>query len=749
MTKRSGQLGLTPTMSCPKVVNMSCLGLGYGARTSESDNLPVSPILRAPRIQSRIAGWLRWSVATVIIFALFASCAWAISKEEKNLPPRFRQWLSKDVAYIISKEEKDAFLQLASDQDRDTFVERFWESRNPTPGAPQNPYKDEIYRRIAYASQYFGHESGTEGWRSAMGRVYITLGEPKQKGMYLGYNKLRQMQIWFYENVNPALPPFFYIIFYIPDSGGDYRVYSPYMDGPEKLVNTDPGSRTESLKIIQDQAGDEVARTAVSLIPDEPVDLTTARASLQSDVMLSTIHDLANHPLTKLDIARRRELLESVSHRVILGPEFLDALAVPLRDSAGNTVLHYILREQKPEDFVVGQGTDGKYYYSIDVTARVLTAEGKPIFTQERSHKQYVGSDQFDDVRNKAFAYEGLLPLPPGKYKLEFVLTDRLKHTGFRTEKQVVVPDLPASGVRLTDLVPFSVSKEIGRGQDQVPFGVAGVHFEPLVGPQLDLAIGENLQVVYQIWAAPGDPRSLRGKSLQIEYGYGRPGVRGDSKTIQDEVSREQFDANGSLVSGKRIPLADLNPGNYRLSVTVSDPETQQKAFSSINFRIESNRALPGTWHLIDPGIAESVSTGSWDYERAMCYRVAGDKASAERWFRQAVQKDSANQDALAKLVELYFEQNAFAKIAELYTRVPLNDKTEEQTILRVAESLEKTGNVKQAIAALESALTTKQTSGPIYLMLASCYQEVGNQEKAQELERKGKSLMVAPAPAS
>jgi GWxTD domain-containing protein len=748
MSKQAGLIALTAPLYYPRVMHMSCRQLGSRARLQGPESLPARFTPEGITIQRWTRSWWKWTVSASIVLAILASSAIAISKEEKNLPPHYRQWLSRDVVYIISKEEKDAFLRLVTDQDRDTFIDRFWESRNPTPGSPQNSYKDEIYKRIAYANQYFGHESGTEGWRSSMGRVYITLGEPKQKGMYLGYNKLRPMQMWFYENANPALPPFFYIIFYIPDSGGDYRIYSPYIDGPEKLVNTEPGSRTDSLKVIQQQAGDEVARTVLSLIPDEPVDFSTARASLQSDVMLATIHDLANHPLTKKDIARRRELLETVSHRVILGPEFLDALMVPLRDSSGNTVVHYVLREQKPEDFVLGQEADGRHYYSIDVTARVLGPEGKTIFTQQRAHNQYVDSNKFDDIRNKSFAYEGLLPLPPGKYKLEFVLTDRLNHTGFRTEKDVVVPDLPANGVRVTDLVPFSASTEIGAG-DFLPFGVAGIHFDPMVGPQLDLVAGENLQIVYQIWAAPGDPRSFRGKTLQVEYGYGRPAVRGDSRSIQDEVSREQFDAHGSLVTGKRIPTADLNPGNYHLSVTITDPETQQKAFSSMSFRIETSRNLPATWYLVDPDIHDSVSRGEWDYERAMCYWAAGDKISAERWFRAALQKDISNQDALAKLVELYFGQNAFAKIAELYVRVPFNEKTEEQTILRVAESLDKTGNVKQAISALESALTTKQNSGPIYLMLSSCYQEVGNQQKAQELERKGKSLMATTPPAS
>jgi GWxTD domain-containing protein len=728
---------------------MSFLVVGFGVPVPDPEGRRVDSRPRETGTPIEMAGWSRRFVRTLATVLLLLVSAWAASKQEKKLPPKYREWLTRDVTYIISKEEKETFLKLETDVDRDNFIDRFWGSRNPTPGAPDNPYKEEIYRRIAYANQYFGHESGTEGWRSSMGRIYITLGEPKQKGMYLGYNKLRRMQIWFYSNENQALPPFFYIIFYVPDSGGDYRVYSPYMDGPEKLVTTEPGSRAQSLKVIQEQAGNEVARTALSLLPDEPVDMEGARPSLQSDVMLATIRDLPNRPITKQEIARRRELLENVSHRVILGGEFLDGLTVPLRDASGNTVLHYVLREQKPEYFVVGEASGGRYYYSIDVAVRVLSADGKPIFAQERTHAQYFDKDKFEDLQGKAFAYEGLLPLPPGKYKIEFVLTDRLKHTGFRTEKEVTIPEAPAHGMGVTDLVPFSTSKTLNRGQDFVPFGVAGVRFEPLVGPQLDLVKGENLQVVYQIWAAPGDPKGLQGKKLQVEYGYGRPGVQGDSKVIHDEVSREQFDPNGSLVSGKKIPLADLNPGNYHLAVTVTDPETQQKSFSSLNFRIESDHSLPATWYLADPSIDESLKNGSWDYQRGMCYWVAGDKRSAERWFRQALQKGGANQEALGKLVELYFEQKAFAKVAELYTHVTLNENTEEQTVLRVAESLEKTGNVKLAVAALESALATKQSSGPIYLMLASYYQEMGDQEKANELERKGKSLMIPTPPAS
>jgi len=684
-----------------------------------------------------------------LVLILLSTVSLLAKDATKALPPRYRDWLKKDVVYIISNDEKGAFLKLDTNEAREKFIERFWDSRNPSPGAPSNPYREEIYRRIQYANEYFGHESGTEGWRSAMGRVYITLGEPKQKGLYLGYNKLRPMQIWFYSNENPALPPFFYILFYRPDSGGDYRVYSPYMDGPEKLVTTEPGSRVESLKVIQEQAGDEVARTAMSLIPDEPVDLGNARASLQSDVMIATVHDLANHPLTKREIARRRELLESVTHQVILGDEFLDAMLVPLRDEEGDTVLHYILREQKPEDFVVGQANDGRYYYSIEVSIRVMNSDGKSIFTQQRAHSQYFDKDKLEDVKEKAFAFEGLLPLTPGNYKLEFLLTDKLKHTGFRVAREVSIPDPKVNGLSITGLVPFQTSEKINVGEKFVPFAQAGVKFRPMVGQQLDLVPGENLQIFYQIWTPPGDPQSWQGKKIEVEYGYGRPGVRGDSKTLHDEVLREQFDSNGSLVNGKKIPLAELNQGHYHLVVTVSDPESQQKAYSSLNFRIVNDRVLPATWYLVDPSIGDSLHDGSWEYARGMCYVASGDKASAERWLRRALEKDLKNQETLASLVDLYFEQQAYAKITEIYQHAAPSGGAPDRTVLRIAESLEKAGNLKLAIAMLESSLTTRQSSGPIWLMLASCYQQLGDVEKSRELERKGRALMATSAPTS
>jgi GWxTD domain-containing protein len=666
--------------------------------------------------------------------------------DTRKLPPRYREWLEKDVTYIITQEEKQAFLRLAADADREKFIERFWELRNPSPGAPTNPYREDHYRRLTYANEHFGHHTGTPGWRTDQGRVYITLGEPQQKAVYYGYQKLRQMEIWFYSSTHPALPPFFYVVFYRPHESSDFRLYSPYIDGPEKLVTTDPGSRVQSLKVIDEQAGREVARTALSLLPDEPVDLDTARSSLQSDVMLGTIRNLANHHLTKERLAQRRALLESVTHRVILGGEFLNVLTVPLRNAEGEINLHYVLALQRPEDFTVGQAKDGRYYYALDVTARVFGSNNKLIFSQERSLSRYFSREELDRIKHRPLAYEGWLPIAPGKYKLEFLLTNKIRQTSFRAHREVEVPAVPARGIAMSSLVPFTEAEASGSSSAVLPFGGAGVRFTP-VAQQVELAPGQDLKVFYQIWAPPITPTSAAGKKLLVEYAYGRPGMRADSKTIRDEVTREQFDPSGSMLNGKKIPLLEVLPGNYRLVVTVTDPESQQKAFGAMNFRVLNDAHYPPAWNIFDDELAESIRTGEAEYRRALCYIAAGNNDAAVEALRSALRKNPRHREVLARLVQLYFGKQAFTEVAGLYKQGGIDQDTDEQTILKIAESFERTGNVGQAVQLLESAIHMKGPSGPMYLTLASYYQRIGDTQKATETERKGKSLMaVSPS---
>ena len=654
----------------------------------------------------------------------------------RDLPPRYRAWLADEVNYIISNEEKDAFLQLTKDEDRDRFIEHFWELRNPTPGAPANLYKEEIYKRIAYAKQYFG------GVHTDMGRTWITLGEPKQRAKYYGRSDVRPMEIWFYQNTHPALPPYFYIIFFDRDNDGAMRYYSPYMDGPSRLSTSvmTVNDNRRALQAIDRALGREVARTTLSLLPDEPVDMQNATASLQSDVMISTIKDLANHPFSRDEI-RQRQMAESVSHRMVLDDSYIDVVTIPLRDALGNFSLHYLLRLRKPADFAIGQA-DRRYFYNVSVSARVFGPDGKLIYQQEKEVSNYLNSAEFERIRGSLFGYEGWLALVPGEYKIEFLLSNNLTKTAYRAERKIVLPSAPASGLRLSDVIAFYDARTVQSGDAVMPFTSGGVRFTPLSGGELTFAPGQELKLFYQIWAPPGDPESYRGKTLQVEYTYGRLGAPGENKTVREQVDRQQFDANGSLLSGKKITLADAAPGNYRLIVAVTDPANQQKAYSSLSFRVYGLPNTPPPFDISSPDLARDAAAGVPEFQRALICMAQNNKDCAAEWFKAALAKNPGNESARARLTGLYFAKQDYAGVAALFARATITDQTDEETVLRGAESMAKTGDTPRAIAFLENVVRERPGSGPLTLALAGYYRRSGNMEKAAELEAKGKELV-------
>lgn len=161
-------------------------------------------------------------LAGVLLFALPAA---AQKVAVKDLTPRYRDWLQEEVVYIISPKEKAVFLQLSNDREREMFIEAFWKARDTEPSTPQNEAKDEHYRRIKYANDNFGRGLDAGGWRSDRGRIYITLGEPKQIEKYENLSNVYPMLVWFYSGLTTAsLPSSFNVVFYKPNDSGDYKI---------------------------------------------------------------------------------------------------------------------------------------------------------------------------------------------------------------------------------------------------------------------------------------------------------------------------------------------------------------------------------------------------------------------------------------------------------------------------------------------------------------------------------------------
>jgi len=696
------------------------------------------------------AGCLCRPAFFLAILLLFVSGSVCSGQKPQKLEKNYREWLERDVIYLINKEERDGFRRLATNEARDKFIEEFWEIRNPNPGSPTNTYRDEIYQRIAFADARFSIGSGMEGWRTDRGRTYITLGPPQQKQVFRNSGNLYPLEIWFYSGANPALPPFFYVMFYQREGSGDYRFYSPYTDGPDKLATGVEAinSRAAALRMIRDSAGPEVARISLTLLPDEPVDEATGITSLESDILLNSIKNLPNMPANREDINRRRALRETVTSRLILEGRNLDIITFPARDSHGLTRLDYAVRLQNPSDLSMIQESDGGYRYTVEVRVRVFAQDNRLIFTQQKTVSESINKRHLDTIKDKVFGYEGMLPLPPGKYRLDFQLTDWAKKTAFHTVREVVIPAPVKEGLIVPGVLPFISAENADPGlADLLPFSLGGVQFTPASNGTPTLAPDTNLQVMYQIWAPPQDPRTRLGKKLEVQYDFGMPASPGSTSKVKDQIGMEQFDATGSLVTGKKLSLEKQSVGNYILNISVSDPATRQNGFATMNFKILDSSSLPAVWDVVEPGIAQDAEKGILDQQRGLSHLALGQVEEARVWFRRALQLDHSDDIARARLVDAYFSRKDYAAVVSLFSDAGVTEKTDSETLLRIATSFEKQGNTQQAISVLEAALQSRPEEGPLYLALAQYYGSLGKPQKAAELATRGKSLLSPDPP--
>ena len=701
--------------------------------------------LRSSGIPNRIC---RGAAALVILAFFLSTPVPPAAAQKQKLEKGYKEWLERDVAYFITKDERNTFLRLTSDEARDQFIQNFWELRNPSPGSPENRFKDDVYKRIAYANAHYGIGSGEDGWRTDRGQTYITLGPPQQTRNYYGAPNLLPMEIWYYSSPNPALPTFFYVLFYQRDNVGDFRFYSPSMDGPDKLVTGTEAinDSTAALHMIESSVGPEVARIAQTLIPGEPLD-PNGRIGLQSDLLLSRLKNLANQPINLDELDRRRRLVATVTSRLVVEAKNLDIIRLPVRDSRGITRLDYAVRLRNPSDLTVTRDSKGNDTYAAEVRIQVLTPDGKLIFTQQKSVTGDLGPHHPDDIQNQAFGYEGLLPLPPGKYHLDFLVTDQVKKIGFHGERDVDIPGNAEGSFQIPAILPFSIAEPVDRSKDgMIPFAMGGLRFKPLGTNSLFFNQSQDLNVAYQIWAPPKDPHANAGEQLEVEYALGDPAVVNRVTVIKDAVDMGSFTPSGVLVNGKKIPLADESEGNYLFTVSVSHPGSPQKAHSELSFQILSEVPAISPLDVDEPAIDTDESKGVLDQQRALCYLAQGQANEARFWFRLALHKDHGNEIARTNLVDAYYGLKAYSAVVSLYKDAGITDQSDPQTILQIAESFDQAGGIQDAISILESAIRSHQQNGPLYLALAGYYRKAGDTLKAAELEAKAKSRL-APSP--
>ena len=685
----------------------------------------------------------RWGAGLLLVAYLFlgAGVAGVLQARDVRLSKEHKKWLKEEVVYIISDDEKKAFRRLFSDKARDVFIEQFWKMRDPNPGTPENEYREEHFKRIEHVNHYFGVGSGKEGWRTDRGRIYIQLGPPKQRLEWKWHGQVRPLELWFYANFeHPSLPQFFNVMFYQKDDVGDYELYSPYLDGPDKLVKQS-GTENRPQRAYQflRRINLELARASMTLRTDEPLDASNPVPSLGSDAMLARISNLPNDRFTKEKIRLRSNLRESVKTRLLADPDLLSVYTVPLWDATGKPSLHFLLTLPRTLKQVAVRNKDTEQY-RVDGQASVLvrSAEGRRLFQQDHDQSFLFTPAQFAAQEDLFVSYADRLPLPPGKYEIDFSFYDS-RHDTYYVTRETTSVSVPERGAKLSlgTLVPYGETLRSTQGTGSVAFEFFNIRFVPT--RQQKFRQSDELKVFFQVHVPPGSRDDSEG-SLQVEYTIGSLATR-SRQSWEDEIPKRELDANGAVLHGKSFSLADLAPGNYRLVVNVTDPKTRQSADQTFSFRLGSEIEDGGGVVLYNWQFERDLQTGWIDYRRGLGELALGKTDSAMARFSSAVSRNPRHEPARSQLVEFHFNREEYAEVAALLDPVGITEETSEATVTDFLASLVKLERHPKALEVAEQALTIFGPTTALLEELAALYERNGQPDQAAKARKQAQRM--------
>lgn len=376
-------------------------------------------------------------LTAVILSVLFLSQLPGKTKVSQ-LAPKYKRWLKQDVSYIITETERKVFLQLDTNRERDMFMETFWTHRDPNPHTPENEFKEEHYRRMKYANEILGRGTPSPGWRTAMGRIYIILGEPNSVERYESLSEVYPMIVWFYQGlVKYGLPNAFSVVFFKQDGAGDYMLYSPAMHGPQKLLVHYLGDPNDYLTAYNQlhKVNPNIAKVSISLVEGDSS--TSLRPSLASDLLIQK--QIPASPTKRVNDEYAAKLLKykeliTVDYSVNYIPN--SALLRVIRDNSGYFNVHYLIEPKK----LSLEQYDNDFYAKLEINGSVMDENNKVIYQFSKSVPIKLRKDQVDKIRNKLFSLQDIFPLVEGKYKINILIRNVVSKEFTSIEREVLIP---------------------------------------------------------------------------------------------------------------------------------------------------------------------------------------------------------------------------------------------------------------------------------------------------------------------
>jgi GWxTD domain-containing protein len=509
----------------------------------------------------------------------------------KEIKGPYKKWLDEDVAYIITDEERAAFKQLSNDEERDNFIEAFWQRRDPTPDTEENEFKEEHYRRIAYANEHFA--AGIPGWKTDRGRIYIVYGPPDEIESHpSGGTYERPME----------------------EGGGETSTY-PFEDwryrylegiGQEVIIEFVDTCMCGDYHMTIDRS----EKDALLYTPNAGLTLyeQMGMASKASRFSGSGMERLGNGPLSSMEAAKEfdrleqfaklqqappikfKDLTEEVNSKVILNPMPFEVRADFVKVTS-DTVLVPVTIQMKNRD-ITFVDKDGVERGTVNIYGRLSTLTDKTVQTFEDTVQVDVPSELLPRTAENASVYWKALPLRPGRYKLYVAIKDVNGDRKGVWSRSVVVPEfsddkLSNSSLIVADQMEPVPTKAIGTGS----FVIGTMKVRPRVAPAdgKPVVFKRDRDAKVNFWMQVynlGVDEKTHKPSATFEYDI--VNVATNKPIVQQTDSTDTMGNVGEQVTlQKSIKAAALQPGIYKIEIKVNDKISKQTVDPSAMFQVE------------------------------------------------------------------------------------------------------------------------------------------------------------------
>jgi GWxTD domain-containing protein len=506
-----------------------------------------------------------------------------------ELDSQYKKWLNEDVLYIISPEERSSFLHLSTNEEREQFIEAFWQRRNPDPDSADNSFKEEHYRRIAYANEHFS--SGIPGWKTDRGRLYIMWGPPDEiqthptGGTYErpaseggGETSTYPFEDWrwrYLEGIGENVE----IEFVDTTMSGEYKLT---MDPSEKdaLTNVPGAGLTEMESMGLASKTSRFTNTdgthsaaPIGLLPE----------TMQEFSRLDLYAKINSTPPVKF-----KDLEAVVTSRLVRDQVKFQYRTDFLRITSDTVLVPITI--QIPTKQLSFKEKDGIESASVNLFGRVTSISGRIVQTFEDNVRRDVPQAQLQKSLETASIYQKAVPLTPGLYRLDIVLKDTTNGNVGVVNARLAVPrfeddNLSSSTLILADQITRVSAHDIGLGQF-----VLG---DMKVRPKMDSSFtpSDSMGVFLQVYNLKTDEKTHKADA-SVQFRVTRD--KETTPVLSFNVEQNKLPEHGEeLTLENMITLGSLTPGKYKLEVAITDNIAKQTITPVAEFTVKGNGAAP------------------------------------------------------------------------------------------------------------------------------------------------------------